>query len=112
MTLTLNTQPNAIVVPSQAVNTGQQGQFVFVIQPDMKVEARQVVVDRTSDGQAVIAKGLAPGERVVTDGQLRLVPGSQVELRPTAPGAVPGATPAEKNKSAQPNRQPQRAGGA
>jgi membrane fusion protein, multidrug efflux system len=113
VSLILADQANAIVIPSQALQTGQQGQFVFVIQPDMKVEARQVVVDRSSDGQAVIAKGLAAGERVVTDGQLRLVPGSQVELRPTAPGAAPGATPAEKNNTIQPNnRQPQRAGGA
>jgi membrane fusion protein, multidrug efflux system len=112
VSLILADQANAIVIPAQALQTGQQGQFVFLIQPDLKVEARQVVVDRSSDGQAVIAKGLAPGERVVTDGQLRLVPGSQVELRPTAPGAAPGATPAEKNNRTQPRRQPQRAGGA
>jgi membrane fusion protein, multidrug efflux system len=110
VSLTLANQPNAIVIPSQALQTGQQGQFVFVIQPDMKVEARPVVVDRSSDGQAVITQGLTPGERVVTDGQLRLVPGSQVELRPTTPGAAPAATPAEKNN--QPHRQAQKAGGA
>jgi multidrug efflux system membrane fusion protein len=79
--LKLTDEPGAIVVPSQAVQTGQQGQFVYVIKPDLTVEARPVVVDRSSDGQAVISKGLAPGEQVVTDGQLRLVPGSKVELR-------------------------------
>ncbi len=80
-TLTLTNQANAIVVPSQAVQTGQQGQFVFVIKPDMTVEARPVVLSRSTDGQAVIEKGLAPGERVVTDGQLRLVPGTKVEIK-------------------------------
>lgn len=81
VTLTLNTQPNAIVVPSQAVNTGQQGQFVFVIKPDMTVETRPVTVVRTGNGQSIIDKGLVAGEKVVTDGQLRLVPGAKVELK-------------------------------
>jgi multidrug efflux system membrane fusion protein len=80
--LTLAQQPNAIVVPSQALQNGQQGQFVFVVKPDMTVEARPVVLDRSTDGQAVISKGLTPGEQVVTDGQLRLVPGvTKVELK-------------------------------
>ncbi len=80
--LTLAQQPKAIVVPSQAILNGQQGQFVFVIKRDMTVEARPVTIDRSTDGQAVITKGLAAGEQVVTDGQLRLVPGvSKVELK-------------------------------
>jgi len=85
--LTLAQQPRAIVVPSQAIQNGQTGQFVFVIKPDMTVEARPVAIDRSSDGQTVIAKGLAAGEQVVTDGQLRLVPGvTKVELKQaTAP---------------------------
>lgn len=74
--LTLANQPNAIVVPSQALQNGQQGQFVFVIKRDMSVEARPIVLDRSMNGLAVISKGLTPGEQVVTDGQLRLVPGS------------------------------------
>jgi multidrug efflux system membrane fusion protein len=65
--LTLAQQPNAIVVPSQALQNGQQGQFVFVVKPDMTVEARTVILDRSTGGQAVIAKGLTPGEQVVTD---------------------------------------------
>jgi multidrug efflux system membrane fusion protein len=56
--LTLAQQPNAIVVPSQAIQNGQTGQFVFVIKPDMTVEARPVTIDRSTDGQAVITKGL------------------------------------------------------
>jgi multidrug efflux system membrane fusion protein len=82
VTLTLHAQPSAIVVPSQAVQNGQQGQFVFVIHPDLTVEARPVTVNRTSEGQSIIDRGLTAGERVVTDGQLRLVPGSKVDIRP------------------------------
>jgi membrane fusion protein, multidrug efflux system len=93
--LTLRTQPNAIVVPSQAIQTGQQGQFVFVIKPDMTVDARQVVVNRSGNGLAVIEKGLSAGERVVTDGQLRLVPGAKVEIKQAvAPPAAPSANQA------------------
>jgi len=79
--LTLHDLPNAIVVPSQAVQNGQQGQFVFVIKNDMTVEARPIVVSQNENGQAVVQSGLAPGERVVTDGQLRLVPGSKVQVK-------------------------------
>ena len=82
ITLVLHTQQNAMVVPAQAVQTGQQGQFVFVIKPDMTVEARPVTVNRTLSGEAIIDHGLAAGERVVTDGQLRLVPGSKVSIKP------------------------------
>lgn len=79
--LELAGQPNAIVVPSQAVQTGQQGQYVFVIKPDLTTEVRPVVVDRTVEGDAVIASGLRAGEEVVTDGQLRLVTGARVEKK-------------------------------
>jgi multidrug efflux system membrane fusion protein len=79
--LTLRALPNAIVVPSQAVQNGQQGPFVFVIKNDMTVEARPIVVSQNENGQAVVQSGLTPGERVVTDGQLRLVPGSKVQVK-------------------------------
>jgi multidrug efflux system membrane fusion protein len=79
--LTLTMQPDAIVVPSQAVQAGQSGVYVFVIKSDLTVESRPVVVDRSLDGESVIEKGLQPGERVVTDGQLRLVPGAKVEIK-------------------------------
>ena len=94
--LTLAQQPNAIVVPSQAIQNGQTGQFVMVIKPDMTVEARPVILDRSTDGQAVISKGLTAGEQVVTDGQLRLVPGvTRVELKQaTSPSSdVPQVVP-------------------
>lgn len=89
--LTLTTEPNALVVPSQAIQTGQQGAYVFVIKSDLTVETRDVVVGRTVGPDAVIQQGLAPGERVVADGQVRLVPGARVEIR-----ASPTPTPAER----------------
>ena len=79
--LTLTTQPNAIIVPSQAVQTGQEGQYVFVIKPDLTVELRPVVVNRTLNNESIIEKGLKDGEKVVTDGQLQLVPGAKVEVK-------------------------------
>ena len=85
--LTLTTQPDAIVVPSQAVQTGQQGLYVFVVKSDLTVESRPVVTGRNLDGEVVIEKGLAPGEQVVTDGQLRLVPGAKVEIKSTPSGS-------------------------
>lgn len=86
--MTLTTQPNAVVVPSQAVQTGQSGQYVFVIKNDLTVESRPIIVGRSLDGETVIEKGLQSGERVVTDGQLRLVPGAKVEIKtPTGSSA-------------------------
>ncbi|MDP1761563.1 MAG: efflux RND transporter periplasmic adaptor subunit [Deltaproteobacteria bacterium] len=77
----LSTQPNAILVSSQAVQTSQEGQIVFVVKPDLTVEIRPVEVGRPIDGDVIITKGLKPGERVVTDGQLRLVPGALVSIK-------------------------------
>jgi len=78
--LTLTTQP-AVVVPSQAVQPGQQGPYVFVVTPDLTVQPRLLELGRRLASETIITKGLAPGERVVTDGQLRLVPGSRVEIK-------------------------------
>ncbi|MNC86427.1 Efflux pump periplasmic linker BepD precursor [compost metagenome] len=60
------------------MQTGPKGQYVYVIKPDLSAELRDIVVDRTEGAETVIAKGLAAGERVVTTGQLRLVPGIKV----------------------------------
>jgi multidrug efflux system membrane fusion protein len=81
VTLTLTHQDNATVVPSEAVQTGQQGQYVFAIKGEDTVEIRPVVVDRALNTETVIQKGLQAGERVVTDGQLRLVDGAKVEIK-------------------------------
>jgi multidrug efflux system membrane fusion protein len=86
VTVTLTNQPNAIVVPAQAIQTSQEGQFVFVVKPDMTVESRPVVVDRTRDGFSVVSQGLRPGETVVTDGQLRLSPGARISVGAGEPG--------------------------
>ena len=82
--LTLSAQPNAIVVPAQAVNTGQSGSYVFVVRSDGKAEMRRVTPGRTVGNETVIAEGLKPGETVVTDGQLRLVDGSRVNIKNAA----------------------------
>ena len=79
--LTLTTQSNAVVVPTQAVQTGQKGPFVFIVREDATVDARPVVVSRTFGEESVIESGLESGEKVVTDGQLRLTPGAKVEIK-------------------------------
>src|SRR5262249_14538668 len=92
--LTLAVEKDAIVVPSQAIQSGQQGsQFVFVVKEDSSVESRRVVVKRTQGSEAIIGDGLRAGESVVVDGQGRLVPGTNVEVRrPEAPGPRPAST--------------------
>jgi multidrug efflux system membrane fusion protein len=82
VSLTLFVEKNAVVVPSQAVQTSQSGRYVFVVKPDMTVEMRTVKVDRSVGEQTVITDGLKAGETVVTDGLLRLTPGSRVEIQP------------------------------
>jgi multidrug efflux system membrane fusion protein len=79
--LTLTTEPNAIVIPSQAIQTGQEGQYVFVVKPDFTVEFRPVVIGQTVNNETVVRKGLYAEEKVVTDGQLRLYPGARVEVK-------------------------------
>ena len=79
-TLTL-TSESAIVVPSQAIQPGQQGPFVFVVKPDSTVESRKIEPGRRLERETIVTRGLNPGERVVTDGQLRLVPGVRVDIK-------------------------------
>lgn len=81
--LTLNTQSNAIVAPSSALLTGQDGTYAFVLKPDNTVESRTVKVARVVGEESVIADGLKAGERVVTDGQLRLVTGTRASVAAT-----------------------------
>jgi len=86
VSLRLSEEENATVVPTQAVQTGQSGDFVFVIKPDQTAESRPVKVARTLGTESVIAKGIEPGETVVTDGQLRLIPGIKVQIKAAAQG--------------------------
>ncbi len=88
-TLTLTTEPNATVVPTQAVQNGPKGQFVFVVKPDMTVASVPVAVNTTVSGLAVVQNGLQPGDKVVTDGQANLVAGSKVRVKD---GNAPAAT--------------------
>ena len=81
VTVELTTEKNATVVSTAAVQAGQQGPFVFVVKPDQTVEMRNVVVTRTAAAETVITSGIEPGETVVTDGQLRLVPGSRISVK-------------------------------
>lgn len=89
VTMNLGKDANAVVVPSQALQTGQQGQFVYVIKSDLTAEVRPVTPGETSGGVTVIKQGIESGERVVTDGQLRLAPGSRVEIK-GGPGSSNG----------------------
>ncbi len=85
--VTLKNDPNAVVVATTAVQNGQQGSYVFVVKPDKTVELRAITVERQTADSAVIKEGLKPGETVVTDGQLRLVPGSKVSIK-SGPGGA------------------------
>lgn len=80
----VRTDANSLVVPPAAVQIGQNGSYVFVVKDDNTVETRPVTVDRTVSGMAVIGKGLKAGEKVVTDGQLRLSDGTHVQIVPDA----------------------------
>jgi multidrug efflux system membrane fusion protein len=79
--VTLQDRPNAVVVPTQAVQTGQRGQYVYVVKQDQSVEMRPVTVADTVEQESIIENGLGPGETVVTDGQLRLTPKSHVDVK-------------------------------
>jgi multidrug efflux system membrane fusion protein len=89
--VTLGEEADRVVCPSAAVQTGQQGQFVFVINDDQSVDQRPIVVERVHDLDAIIASGLAGGETVVTDGHLRLAPGGRVVLKESV--SAKGETP-------------------
>jgi multidrug efflux system membrane fusion protein len=91
VTLNLSTEPNAIVVPAAAVQVSQNGQYVYVVKPDRSVEMRSVTIRRQQGEEMVIAQGLTQGEEVVTEGQLRLTPGSKVTTGGRGAGA--GDTP-------------------
>jgi len=103
VSLILAVQPEAVVVPLRAVQTGEKGSFVFVVKPDGTAEMRPVAVDRTIGAEAVIAQGVSAGETVVTDGHLKVWPGGKVEIRKSLNEAAPPSggskTPAaEENK--------------
>ncbi|MDR3698695.1 MAG: efflux RND transporter periplasmic adaptor subunit [Candidatus Sulfopaludibacter sp.] len=77
--LTLDTIRNATVIPAEAVQSSQQGQFVYTVKPDNHVEIRPVTLGATTGNRTVVEKGISPGDTVVIDGQLRLFPGAEVK---------------------------------
>jgi multidrug efflux system membrane fusion protein len=85
VTITLDRDPSAIVIPSTAIQDSQQGKIVFVVKPDKTVEQRVVHIRRTANAETVVADGVKAGEMVVTDGQLRLIPGTRVTIRTAGP---------------------------
>jgi multidrug efflux system membrane fusion protein len=102
--LTLDS-PEAIVVPTVAVQNDQTGQHVFVVKDDMTAEFRNIIVDRAVDSDSVVSKGLSPGETVVTEGQLRVLPGKPVQIKPAGTKdagespATPGDAAPKKGKA-------------
>jgi multidrug efflux system membrane fusion protein len=81
--LNIGENQDVLVVPSQAIQTGQQGDYVFVVKPDMTVDVRQIKAGQSVNNQTEILQGVSAGETVVTDGQVRLVPGSKVYITKT-----------------------------
>jgi len=88
--LTLSNRPNATIVPFQAVQSGQQGPYMYVVKQDKTVEMRLVKLGPQYKEQLVIDDGVKPGETVVTDGHIRLVPGAKVEFKTAQTAAEPG----------------------
>lgn len=86
--LTLDEITNAILVPTQAIQTGQEGQFIFVVGPDMKVTPHPVVPGPVIGDETVIERGVEAGATVVTDGQLRLMPGAIVHIKDSLEGGT------------------------
>ena len=82
--LQLYVEPDALVIPAAAVVSGQQGNFVFVIQPDSSASTKAVTITRTAGDFAIVSGDVQPGDRVVVDGQLRLRQGSKVQIKAAA----------------------------
>jgi multidrug efflux system membrane fusion protein len=89
VTLWLSLRQGATVLPTKALSAGQEGYYVFVVQPDMTVQSRMVKTGESQDGLSLVEEGVKPGEQVVTDGQLRLVPGAKVVIKGQEPSGEP-----------------------
>jgi multidrug efflux system membrane fusion protein len=79
--LTLNQRPNVIAIPSKAVQIGQSGKYVFVVKPDQTVEMRTVVTGDPVNGLVEVQQGVQAGEKVVTEGHIRLASGTRVKVQ-------------------------------
>jgi multidrug efflux system membrane fusion protein len=113
----LSERENAVVVPAQAVQTGMNGQYVFVVKDNLSVEMREVQTSPGGEQTLVVDKGVTPGEKVVLNGQVMLVPGSLVEIKPqpsqasvqqnaTAPAGNTAIAPDQSNVTAARSGQP------
>jgi len=100
VTLRLSTRPKAVIVPNQAIQTGQNGTFVWVVKPNRSVEVRNVTASLRVDQDMVIDEGLEAGETVVTEGQLRLAPDSRVVVREGRGGSGGRGRSADKGGTA------------
>jgi multidrug efflux system membrane fusion protein len=100
--ITIGQNRGALVVPDSAVQPSQKGSSVWVVRPDQTAEMRLVTVDRSADGVSIVSKGLAAGETVVTDGQLRLSPGAKVQVKPVPPTSGQTASTTSPEASAAP----------
>ena len=95
--LQVSLKPKAVLVPAQAIQTGQQGAYVYVVRPDLTVESRPIVPGAAYERLTIVENGIQAGERVVTDGQIRLVPGATVRIQE---GAAEGAPPGDASTAA------------
>ena len=102
LVLTLSEDPNAVVAPAQAIQTGQQGSYAFVVGQDQTASLRPVTIARTAGDEIIVASGLAPGETVVTDGQLRLIPGGKVDVRAPVSASREGQKENESGQESAP----------
>ncbi|HEX3742544.1 MAG TPA: efflux RND transporter periplasmic adaptor subunit [Bryobacteraceae bacterium] len=102
VTLRLTTQHNATTVPNEAVMTGQNGSYVYVVKQDRSVDTRNVVPGARVGQDMVITSGVEPGDTVVTEGQLRLAPGSKVVVRQGAAGGGGRRAGADQTPAAAP----------
>lgn len=99
--LTLSQQPNATIVPAHAVVSTQTASYVYVVKSDDTVEQRTVVPNRTIENDTVIDKGVQPGEVIVTDGQINLVPGAKIEIKNREAGVSADPPPDPKGSPKQ-----------
>ena len=90
----LTTIPEAVVVPSQAVQAGQTGPYVFIVKEDggdLIAVTRPIAVGKTANGETVVEQGLSAGDRVLTDGHVRVVPGGKIEVKASLRDEAQGA---------------------
>jgi len=91
--LELSTQKSALVVPTKAIQTGQQGEYVYVVRADSTAESRPVKTAGVYQNLTLISDGLKTGERVIVNGQLRVAPNAKVMVQSTLPGTQPATAP-------------------